>query len=48
MIRPTVKLKTKEDAMMQCQKKVGNITTNMKVEIYLTSPEFSATKIVTW
>ena len=33
---------------MQCITQVGNITTNMKVKIYFTLPELSATKIMTW
>ena len=33
---------------MQWQRQAGNITTDLKFIIGLTSPEFSATKIVTW
>ena len=33
---------------MQCQTQVSNITTNMKVKIYLTSPAFITTHIVPW
>ena len=33
---------------MQWQNKAGNITTNIKVKIYFTLPEFSATEIVAW
>ena len=33
---------------MKWQNQVVNITTNHKVKIYFTLPEFSATKIVTW
>ena len=46
--RLIINLKTKEDSVMQWHTKAGNITTNTKVKIYLTWPEFSATKIVTW
>ena len=30
------------------QAQAGNITTNLKVEIYFTLPEFRAMKIVMW
>ena len=30
---------------MQCHTQAGNITTNLKVKIYFTLPELSATKI---
>ena len=33
---------------MQWKTQAGNITTNLKVKIFLTIPEFSATKKVTW
>ena len=33
---------------MKWHTQTGNITTNMKVKIYLTLLEFSTTKIVTW
>ena len=33
---------------MQCCTQVVNLTTNMKVKICLTLPEFSATEIVVW
>ena len=38
----------KEDDGMQWHTQACIITTNLKVKIYLTLPEFSATKIVTW
>ena len=41
-------IKNREDDVMQWQKQADNITTNMKVKIDLTLPEFSATKIVMW
>ena len=43
----TKKLYPKEDAMIQWHMQAGNITTNLKVKIYFTLPELSATKIVT-
>ena len=43
-----MKLKTKEYAVMQWHMQVGNITTNLKVIIDFTLPEFSAMEIVTW
>ena len=33
---------------MQWHNQVGNITTNIKIKIYFTLPELSATQIVTW
>ena len=42
------KLQLKQILWYNGTRKRGNITTNMKVEIDLTSPEFSATKIMTW
>ena len=42
------KIITKKDALTQWNKKVGNITTNLKVKIEFTSSELSAKKIVTW
>ena len=33
---------------MQWQTKVGNITTNKKVKLDFTLPDFNVTKIVTW
>ena len=33
---------------MQCHLQAVNLTTNMKVKIYFTSPAFIATKTVTW
>ena len=33
---------------MKCHTQAGNITTNLKVKIYFTIPELSATKIVMW
>ena len=33
---------------MQQHTQASNITTNLKVKIYLTLPEISATNIVTW
>ena len=33
---------------MQQHTRVGDITTNLKVKIDFTLPEFSATKTVTW
>ena len=43
-----VKLNTKKNAVIQWYTQVGNITTNLKVKIYFTLPEPSATKIVAW
>ena len=37
-----------KDAAMQRHTQVGKITTNLKVKIYFTLPELSATKIVMW
>ena len=34
--------------MIQWNKQAGSITTNIKVKIYFTLPELSATKTVTW
>ena len=48
MIRIIYKINPKEDAVMQWHTQVGIITNNIKVEIYFTLPEISATKIVTW
>ena len=48
MRRLTTKIRTKEDIVMQWKTQAGNITTNLKVKIFLTIPEFSATKKVTW
>ena len=42
------KLSPKEGNMMQWHTQAGSITTNLKVKIYLTLPEISATEIVTW
>ena len=48
MIRIILKLKTKSYAVMKWKMKLGNITTNLKVKIYITLPEFITTKIVMW
>ena len=37
-----------EDFLMQWNTQAGNITTNLKVEIYFTLPALSATNVVTW
>ena len=42
------KIRLKEDAVMQWHKKAGNITTNLKVKVYLTLPALSATNTVMW
>ena len=42
------KLSPKEGNMMKRHTQAGSITTNLKVKIYLTLPEISATEIVTW
>ena len=47
MRRQITKLNTKIDTLMQWHSQDGNITTNLKVKIYFTLPELSATKIVT-
>ena len=43
-----MKLKTKEDSVMQWNMQLGNMTNNLKVKMDLTWPEFSKTQIVTW
>ena len=35
----------KENYLMQCQTQAGNNTTNLKVKVYFTLTEFSATKL---
>ena len=47
-IRLIKKLKPKEDTVMQWNTQAGKFTTNMKVKIYCTLPEFRVTKIVAW
>ena len=42
------KHKTKEDDVIQRQTQAGNITTNLKVDLNITLPVFSATEIMTW
>ena len=44
--RLKMKLKTKEDDVMQRKTQSDNITINIKVRIYLTLTEFSMTQIV--
>ena len=46
--RLITELKPKEDSGMQWTTQASNITTNLKVKIYLTLPELSSKKIVTW
>ena len=41
-------LKTKEDYVMEWHNQAGDITTNLKVKIDFTWPEFSATNILMW
>ena len=41
-------LKPEEEAMIQWNTQVGNITTDLRIKIDLTLPNFSATKIVMW
>ena len=41
-------LKPEEEAMIQWNTQVGNITTDLRIKIDLTLPDFSATKIVMW
>ena len=49
VIRGLIKnLKTREDSATQWHTQAGNITTNIKVKIYLTLSEFSAKTIVAW
>ena len=47
-MRLMLKLKKTKYPVTQWQVQAGNITTDYKVKIYLTSPDFSVTKIVTW
>ena len=42
------KLKTKKDYLMQWQTQAGNLSTNIKVKIYCTLPNFSVANIVMW
>ena len=42
------KLNPDKDTVMQCHAQDGNITTNIKVQIYSTLPPLSATDVVTW
>ena len=37
-----------KDAVMQWKTKAGNITTNLKVNVYFTLPALSETNVVTW
>ena len=46
MIKLITKLKTKEYYVMQWQTEAGNITTNLKVEIYFTLPDFIKMRIM--
>ena len=48
MRMPINKLNPKEDDVMQWHTQAVNITTIIKVKIYLTLPELSGMKIVTW
>ena len=49
IIRRLIKnLYTKIYTVMQWHMQEGNITNNIKVDIYFTLPELSATKIMTW
>ena len=48
MMRFRLQLLKTQDAVTQCKIQTGNLTTDHKVKIYLTSPDFSETKIVTW
>ena len=46
--RLITKLNLKEDAVIQWCSEARNITTNIKVKIYLTLPKLRAKKTVTW
>ena len=48
IIKLIKKLKPKEDTVIRLHKQVVNITTNIRLNIEITLPEFSATRIVTW
>ena len=48
MRRLITEINPKIDAVMQCNTQAGNVTTNLKVKIYLTFPKLSAKKIVPW
>ena len=48
MRRLIEKINPKKDNMTQWHTQAINITTNIKVKIYFTLPEISATIIVTW
>ena len=48
MRRIIAKINPKKDYVIKWHTQAGNIATNIKVEIYFTLPEFSATKIMTW
>ena len=45
---PIEKLNPKKDTVMKWHKQPINITTNLKVNIYFTLHELSATKTMTW
>ena len=48
VVRNIIKFNPKESYVIQCHTQVGNIITNLKVEIYFTLPELRATKILMW
>ena len=48
IIKLIKKLKPKEDTVIRLHKQAVNITTNIRLNIEITLPEFSATRIVTW
>ena len=48
IIKLIKKLKPKENTVIRLHKQVVNITTNIRLNIEITLPEFSATRIVTW
>ena len=48
MVRLVEKLNPYKDAVMQWHAQAGNITTNLKVQIYFTLPALIAKNVVTW
>ena len=48
MRSPITKLNPKRDAVIKFHTQVVNINTNLKVKIYFTLPELSATNILMW
>ena len=42
------KIRPEKDAVMQWKTQYGNITTNVKVNIYITLPALPATNVVAW